>query len=218
MGNLSLWRGVIFVFADPSMIIVIPGFVILNRFFFHFQRILGPLAFKSNVEQEKCLPRDNKHPIYNYVLKGVITCFSGLRNKEELVKLVHCIHFMGGSIRKDLSSSITHLVCNSTTCDKYQYAITFGLPPLRQQWIRDAWARRNEANFNANTEAFMKDYRLKVFEGQKICFMGFPADEHQHMADVLRMNGGTPTELDDPECTHVVSFFCGNFSFFFLGF
>ena len=25
------------------------------------------------------------------------------------------------------------------------------------------------------------------------------------MVDVLRLNGGIPTEIDDPECTHVVS-------------
>lgn len=90
--------------------------------------------------------------------------------------------------------------------DKYQYAMTFRLPAVRQQWITDAWNRRDDSEFDGTQTTFVKDYRLRLFEGQKVCFMGFPPEEHQHMVDVLRENGGILTELDNPECSHVVSF------------
>lgn len=77
---------------------------------------------------------------------------------------------------------------------------------MRPNWVYAAWERRNETHFKATTEEFSKEHKLKAFEGQKICFFGFPADEHQHMVDVLKSNGGVPAELDDPECSHVVSF------------
>lgn len=68
-----------------------------------------------------------------------------------------------------------------------------------------AWADRNSLEFDATQENFTKTHRLKAFEGQKICFFGFPVEEHQHMVDVLLENGGVCAELDDPECSHVVS-------------
>ena len=48
-------------------------------------------------------------------------------------------------------------------------------------------------------------HKLKPFHGAKVCFFGFPDEERQHMAEVLQENGGTAAELEDPNCTHVVS-------------
>lgn len=138
-------------------------------------------------------------------MRGVTTCFTGIRQKDELVRLVHQIHFMGGSIRKDMNTKITHLICNTAMGEKYQYAMTFRLPALRPGWVSDAWANRDQLKFNAAAESFMKTHRLRVFEGHRVCFFGFPDEEHAHMADVLRSNGGIPTTLEDPDCTHVVS-------------
>ncbi|KAM7359032.1 epithelial cell transforming 2 pebble isoform 3-T4 [Cochliomyia hominivorax] len=111
---------------------------------------------------------------------------------------------MGGCIRKDMNSKITHLISTHSGGDKYQYAKTFRLTVVRPAWVYAAWERKDDIDFRATTEEFSKDHRLKAFEGQKICFFGFPVDEHQHMIDVLKSNGGVPAELDDPECSHVV--------------
>lgn len=46
---------------------------------------------------------------------------------------------------------------------------------------------------------------MKVFAGARVCFVGFPEDETQHMAEVLASNGGAACALDDADCTHVVS-------------
>ncbi|XP_053956531.1 protein ECT2 isoform X1 [Anastrepha ludens] len=165
--------------------------------------ILGPPALKHAAESKDGLIR-NARPIYNYSMRGVVTCFTGIRKKDELTRLVNLIHSMGGCIRKDMNSKITHLICNQSGGDKYQYAKTFRLTVVRPAWVYGAWERRDELQFRATTDDFSREHKLKAFEGQKICFFGFPADEHQHMVDVLISNGGVPAELDDPECSHVV--------------
>lgn len=50
-----------------------------------------------------------------------------------------------------------------------------------------------------------KEHKLKVFAGARVCFVGFPEDETLHMSEVLASNGGGTCQLDDPDCTHVVS-------------
>ncbi|XP_055841172.1 protein ECT2 isoform X5 [Episyrphus balteatus] len=166
-------------------------------------RIMGPPALVYAAKMKDGLIH-NARPIYNYSMKGVITCFTGIRKKDELTKLVKLIHSMGGGIRKDMNSKVTHLISNVSGGEKYQYAKTFRLTVLRSQWVHDAWEKRDEPQFLATAEDFTRDHKLKAFEGQKICFFGFPPDEHQHMLDVLRSNGGVPAELDDPDCSHVV--------------
>ncbi|CAB0013740.1 unnamed protein product [Nesidiocoris tenuis] len=47
--------------------------------------------------------------------------------------------------------------------------------------------------------------RLKPFHGARVCFAGFAEDERKHMAEILVENGGTPTDIEDPACSHVVS-------------
>nr|XP_036214948.1 protein ECT2 isoform X1 [Bactrocera oleae] len=167
------------------------------------QCILGPPALKHAAVSKDGLIR-NARPIYNYSMRGVVTCFTGIRKKDELTRLVNLIHSMGGCIRKDMNSKITHLICSHSGGDKYQYAKTFRLTVVRPAWVYVAWERRDELQFRATTDDFSREHKLKAFEGQKICFFGFPADEHQHMVDVLLSNGGVPAELDDPECSHVV--------------
>ncbi|EDW93808.2 protein ECT2 isoform X2 [Drosophila yakuba] len=165
--------------------------------------ILGPPALKYAAEMKQTLGQ-NSRPIYNYAMRGVVTCFTGIRKKDELTKLVNLIHSMGGCIKKDLNTKTTHLICNHSGGEKYQYAKTFRLTVVRPAWVFAAWADRNSLEFDATQENFTKTHRLKAFEGQKICFFGFPAEEHQHMVDVLLENGGVCAELDDPECSHVV--------------
>ncbi|XP_064548144.1 protein ECT2 isoform X4 [Drosophila montana] len=165
--------------------------------------ILGPPALKYAAEMKQTLGQ-NTRPIYNYAMRGVVTCFTGIRKKDELTKLVNLIHSMGGCIKKDLNTKTTHLICNHSGGEKYQYAKTFRLTVVRPAWVYAAWSARDSLEFEATQDSFTKAHRLKAFEGQKICFFGFPAEEHQHMVDVLLENGGVCAELDDPECSHVV--------------
>ncbi|XP_050308869.1 protein ECT2 isoform X2 [Anthonomus grandis grandis] len=170
------------------------------------QTILGPPALEQlALEKKKELP-DNTRPLYNVAMRGVVVCFTGFRNKDELTKLVPLIHHMGGSIRKDMTAKVTHLIANSCGGEKYQYASTFKVPVLNLQWVHDSWNRhRNDVNFTASQDSFMNQYKLKPFHGARVCFLGFSDDEEKHMTEVLLANGGTVTTIDDPNCTHVVT-------------
>lgn len=54
-------------------------------------RILGPPALQHHQAHNESLVVNKKRPIYNYSMKGVITCFTGIRNKGELVS----VHILG---------------------------------------------------------------------------------------------------------------------------
>lgn len=168
-------------------------------------RIYGPTALRQIAESGKGLVYVNR-PLYNFSMKGVITCFTGIRKKDELTRLVNLIHTMGGSIRKDMkeNSRCTHLICSTSAGEKYHYAKTFNLTIVRPNWIYAAWERRDEIDFFANNSGFCETFKLKQFEGLRICLYGFSPEEHQEMVDIMKANGGIPTDIDDPDVTHLI--------------
>ncbi|XP_053601541.1 protein ECT2 isoform X3 [Plodia interpunctella] len=166
-------------------------------------RVLGPTAVLQLVERDEPPPA-NARPLYTLSMRGAVICFSGFRKKDELTNLITLIHYMGGSIRKDMSSKVTHLIAAAATGEKYRYASGFGLPVLARSWVDACWERRDDPACLATDDAIIKEHKLKVFAGARVCFMGFPEDETQHMAEVLASNGGAACAIDDPDCTHVV--------------
>ncbi|XP_045542653.1 protein ECT2 isoform X2 [Papilio machaon] len=166
-------------------------------------RVLGPTAVLQLAERDEPPPA-NARPLYSLAMRGAVICFSGFRKKDELTYLITLIHYMGGSIRKDMSSKVTHLIAAAATGDKYRYATGFGLPVLARSWVDACWERRDDPACLATDDTVIKEHKLKVFAGARVCFVGFPEDETQHMAEVLASNGGATCALDDPDCTHVV--------------
>lgn len=174
------------------------------------QPIYGPVAFQQLSQSGNRLVYVKK-PRYNFAMKGVVTCFSGFHTfkdkekaKNELRRLFDMIHAMGGSIRKDMHESCTHLISPTSSGKKYHYAKIFGVTVVRATWIETAWEHRDELDFSANDATFIEAHKLKPFEGLRICFYGFSSDEHQEMVDVLKANGGIATDLKDPECSHLI--------------
>uniref|UniRef100_A0A2Z5U608 Protein ECT2 n=1 Tax=Reticulitermes speratus TaxID=60591 RepID=A0A2Z5U608_9NEOP len=166
------------------------------------QRILGPTSLQQYAERREGLP-SNSRPLYNLAMSGLVICFTGFRKKDELNRLITLIHNMGGSVRRDMVSKVTHLIANTCGGDKYQYAVTFRVPVMSETWVYAMWEKRNEKALSAASEEMMC-YKLKPFHGARVCLFGFPDDERQHMMEVLQENGGTATDLKDPTCTHVV--------------
>ncbi|CAH0556412.1 unnamed protein product [Brassicogethes aeneus] len=167
------------------------------------QCLLGPPALQQLAKKKEALP-ENTRPLYNLAMSGVVSCFTGFRVKEELTKIVPLIHHMGGSIRKDVSQKVTHLIANHAGGEKYHYATTFRVPIMNLNWVHSSWEKKDDLDFSASQDTFIMDYKLKPFHGAKVCFFGFPEDEEKHMTEILVGNGGTPTTIDDPGCTHVV--------------
>lgn len=166
-------------------------------------RILGPIALRQLADEKEPLP-NNTRPLYNISMRGVILCFTGFKKKDDLIKLIPLIHHMGGSVRKDTSLNVTHLIANCCGGEKYQYACTFRLPIMSPKWVLDAWENRNDMTLRVTQDKFLADHKLPPLHGARVCFVGFSVEETEHMRDVLTENGGTPVQVDDPSCTHVV--------------
>ncbi|XP_072935883.1 protein ECT2 isoform X5 [Epargyreus clarus] len=166
-------------------------------------RVLGPTAVLQLAERDEPPPA-NARPLYSLAMRGAVICFSGFRKKDELTYLITLIHYMGGSIRKDMSSKVTHLIAAAATGDKYRYASGFRVPVLARSWVDACWERRDDPSCLATDDTIIKEHKLKVFAGARVCFVGFPEEETLHMAEVLASNGGVSCPLDDPDCTHVV--------------
>ncbi|XP_072379786.1 protein ECT2 isoform X1 [Diabrotica undecimpunctata] len=176
---------------------------VFNVLFKSKQQILGSVALKQLAVKKEKIPC-NTRPLYNLAMTGVIVCFTGFREKEELAKLVTLLHHMGGSIRKDMSSKVTHLIANVSGGDKYQYAATFRVPVMNPSWVVDSWQRRDDLNFTGIIEEHVAKHKLKPFHGARVGFVGFAEEEEKHMSEVLLLNGGVVTSVDDVNCTHVV--------------
>lgn len=70
------------------------------------------------------------------------------------MKLVRLVQNMGGSIRKEMSVSVTHLIAQGVGGKKYQYAITFRVPVMSESWVFSAWEKRREHGFGAAASEF----------------------------------------------------------------
>ncbi|XP_017768684.1 PREDICTED: protein ECT2 isoform X4 [Nicrophorus vespilloides] len=165
--------------------------------------LLGMPALRQLAIRKDKLP-NNTRPLYTLAMTGVVVCFTGFRNKEDLTRLVPLVHHMGGSIRKEMSFKVTHLIANASGGEKYKYANVFRLPIMNYAWVLTSWDRRNDMEFSAICDKFVSEFKLKPFHGARVCFLGFPEEEEKHMAEILVSNGGTVAPLDDPTCTHVV--------------
>ncbi|XP_032670803.1 protein ECT2-like isoform X3 [Odontomachus brunneus] len=172
-------------------------------------RILGPTALLQLADKKDSLP-SIKRPLYTQAMVGTVVVFSGFRTKEdELRKLANMILNMGGSIRKEMGIKVTHLIANHCSGEKYRYADTFGLPIMSVEWVIALWNAKDDVSSCA--KKLITTYKLKPFYGAKVCFFGFPEEEKKHMCEVLEQQGGESTEIDNPNCTHVVVDVAGHF-------
>ncbi|XP_043677764.1 protein ECT2 isoform X3 [Vespula pensylvanica] len=167
-------------------------------------RILGPTALLQLAEKKDSLP-SIKRPMYTQAMVGSVVVFTGFRKKDELTRLINMIHNMGGSIRKEMGTKVTHLIANCCGGDKYRYAVIFRVPIMSMSWVTTLWSTRDDVSSYGNNEELITAHKLKPFFGARVCFFGFPEEEKKHMCEVLQQQGGEPTEIDDPNCTHVVT-------------
>lgn len=100
-------------------------------------RIVGPPCVLSCRLRNKPLP-PSVRPTYSCTMEGTVICFTGFKDKEMLVSISlprQCMdtsistiqhgvcskaHLMGASIRKDMTSSVTHVVAHSVSGSKYK--------------------------------------------------------------------------------------------------
>lgn len=165
-------------------------------------RIWGPTAILQLVQKEQSLPF-NVRPLYCTAMQNLIICFTGFRKKEELSMLVNLVHHMGGSIRKEISAKVTHLVAKSSNNEKYKYAVTLGTQVMSSDWILQSWERRDDVTFCATDESLTK-FKAMPFFSCNICFIGFSSDEEKDVNELTKQNGGKLVPCEHEACTHIV--------------
>eukprot|EP00794_Sanderia_malayensis_P011021 gene11021-12185_t len=167
-------------------------------------KIFGAPFIISMYRMQRELPEISR-PVYNRAMSGVCLCFTGFRNKEEMSRLCRLVHHMGGSVKKEFSSQITHLVANCVYQGlKYRTAISFGTHIMSQDWLEKAWDHRNDIEFTATEESFIEQWKMKPFQGLKLGFIGFPDEEQKHMEETAVQNGASFLPVGDPACSHLV--------------
>ncbi|XP_067392621.1 protein ECT2 isoform X2 [Emydura macquarii macquarii] len=166
-------------------------------------RVLGPPIVLHCAKKGEPLPFSCR-PLYCASMLNLVLCFTGFRRKEELVKLVTLVHHMGGIIRRDFSSKVTHLVANSTQGDKFRVAVSLGTPIVKAEWIYKAWERRNEIDFCAADDDFRNEFKVPPFQDCVLSFFGFSDEERINMEEMTKMQGGQYLPVSDERCTHLV--------------
>ncbi|XP_032049619.1 protein ECT2 isoform X1 [Aythya fuligula] len=166
-------------------------------------RVVGPPLVLHCARKGEPLPFSCR-PLYCASMLNLVLCFTGFRKKDELVKLVTLVHHMGGIIRRDFSSKVTHLVANSTHGDKFRIAVSLGTPIMKAEWIYKAWEKRNEIDFCAVDDDFKNRFKVPPFQDCMLSFLGFSDEEKANMEEMTEMQGGHYLPVGDERCTHLV--------------
>ncbi|XP_038599200.1 protein ECT2 isoform X2 [Tachyglossus aculeatus] len=166
-------------------------------------RVLGPPIILNCAQKGEALPYSCR-PLFCSSMLNLVLCFTGFRKKEELVRLVTLVHHMGGVIRKDFNSKVTHLVASCTQGDKFRVAVSLGTPIMKPEWIYKAWERRNEQDFCAAHDDFRNEFKVSPFQDCMLSFLGFSDEEKANMEEMTEMQGGNFLPVGDERCTHLV--------------
>uniref|UniRef100_A0A8C8ZV88 Protein ECT2 n=1 Tax=Prolemur simus TaxID=1328070 RepID=A0A8C8ZV88_PROSS len=166
-------------------------------------RVIGPPVVLHCSQKGEPLPFSCR-PLYCTSMMNLVLCFTGFRKKEELVRLVTLVHHMGGVIRKDFNSKVTHLVANCTQGEKFRVAVSLGTPIMKPEWIYKAWERRNEQDFCAAVDDFRNEFKVPPFQDCVLSFLGFSDEEKTNMEEMTKMQGGNYLSVGDERCTHLI--------------
>ncbi|XP_029472618.1 protein ECT2 isoform X7 [Rhinatrema bivittatum] len=166
-------------------------------------RVLGPPIVLYCAQKGEPLPFTCR-PLYCASMLNLVLCFTGFRKKEELVGLVNLVHHMGGTIKRDFSSKVTHLIANSTHGDKFRVAVSLGTPIMKADWILKAWEKRDELDFFAADDEFKNEFKVAPFQDCILSFFGFSDEERASMEEMTQMQGGKYLAVGDDRCTHLV--------------
>lgn len=169
----------------------------------HDNRIVGPPVILHCASREEPLPFSSR-PLYSTTMLNLSLCLTGFRNTEEVKHLVNLVHHMGGIIKKDFSTKVSHLIAYSTKGEKYKLAVCMGTPILTPTWILKAWERRDDITFHAGDEEFRTEFKVPPFQDCVLSFLGFSEEDKTNMEERTLKHGGHYLEVGSERCTHMV--------------
>uniref|UniRef100_A0AAR2KIU6 Epithelial cell transforming 2 n=1 Tax=Pygocentrus nattereri TaxID=42514 RepID=A0AAR2KIU6_PYGNA len=167
-------------------------------------RILGPPVVFHCAGKGEPLPFSSR-PLYSTTMLNLSLCFTGFRKKEEVVNLVNLVHHMGGTIRKDFSAKVTHLIAYSTHGEKYRVCIST-VHHMHLDWktgikLMDV---RSSDILDFGDEEFRTAFKVPPFQDCVLSFLGFSEEEKNNMEERTLKHGGRFLEVGDEKCTHLV--------------
>lgn len=164
--------------------------------------IVGPQCLLSCLKTETALP-NLQYPVYSVAMRGVVvTCTSVPRQERD--QLYGLIKLMGGTVSKDFTNSVTHLVAGEVGSQKYRVACNVNKPILLPEWVYTCWDMCRNDHICATDEEFMK-LRCPTFKGITLCVTGIEADRRKEIKRLVTDHGGTYSgELNMNTCTHLL--------------
>lgn len=164
--------------------------------------VVGPQCLLSCLKTETALP-NLQYPVYSVAMRGaVVTCTSVPRQERD--QLYDLIKLMGGTVSKDFTNSVTHLVAGEVGSQKYRVACNVNKPILLPEWVYTCWDMCRNDHICATDEEFMK-LRCPTFKGITLCVTGIEADRRKEIKRLVIDHGGTYSgELNMNTCTHLL--------------
>lgn len=165
-------------------------------------RIFGPLCILSSLEYKLDIPKRNV-PVYNLAMKDVVVCCTNLV-KQLRNELHEKVEAMGGTVSRDLTSSVTHLIAGEVGSKKYQVAASAGKQIYLPSWVNKVWEASQTKHIHGSSSQFL-EYSCPIFKGLVITVSGLDSEERNQVKKAVEDEGGKYTgEMKVNECTHLI--------------
>ncbi|EDO38946.1 predicted protein, partial [Nematostella vectensis] len=165
-------------------------------------RICGPQCVLSCLKTKTSLP-NSSFPVYTASLREVHACCTSVPRKERQ-HLHDYIHMMGGTVMRDFTESVTHLIAGEVGSKKYSVACSLNKPVMLPEWVFTLWEDGKSSHVVGTDPAYDR-FKCPIFKGCTICVTGLDAQTRQEVKQLCNQNGGVYSgELNMNTCTHLL--------------
>ncbi|XP_060078060.1 DNA topoisomerase 2-binding protein 1-like isoform X2 [Ylistrum balloti] len=165
-------------------------------------RILGPRCILESLEYKLEIPRKAR-PVYNLAMRNVVACCTNL-DKQTRDEVHEKIELMSGSVGKDFTEAVTHLIAGEVGSKKYQVAASLGKQIMSADWVTKVW-ELSQTRAVHGMEATLQEYRCPIFKGLVITVSGLDPKERNDVKKLINSEGGKYSgEMKVNECTHLI--------------
>lgn len=188
---------------DPTEVFVCDPFA--GAAFQHLRqihaRVVGPLCVSMAIRTQVALPRQAE-PVYSLAFHNLVLTSSALASGER-ERLKALVELMGGSLVKQLTARVTHVVAGDVGSKKYHVAASKKLPVMQPSWVQFFWDTEQHSLAHANHPSYAH-MRLPAFKGLVITVSQVPAAERKKLQALVESNGGSYSgKLHCTETTHL---------------
>lgn len=179
-----------------------------NKLVSHKCCIMGYIALLQSIQMLKSIEEPIKmvqpdKPLHSLAMHDALITFSGISNKLEAEQLLKLTRYMGAKSRGEVTNKTTHLVAGNTRGIKYRKAQEQGSHIMSTEWVRESY-RLSQNNINFDANKIVKRYKLKIFDGLHMAFVGFKDEDLAELCDLTKSNDGQVVDADNLACTHII--------------